>query len=84
MEYEIRPDNMTMQEGNENEVCNECKLPRPENYAADQDLVWIGCDVCEKWFHVVCVGMDPETDVTGLDYTCTSCNSNNRNERGFD
>ena len=83
MEYEIRPDNMNNQDGNE-EVCNECKLPRPEKYAADQDLVWIGCDVCEMWFHVVCLGMASETDVTGLDYTCKNCINNSRNERGFD
>lgn len=43
---------------NVKETCNFCG-----NFEAGdstQEVKWIKCDICEKWFHIFCVGVDEE------------------------
>ncbi|KAF5476271.1 hypothetical protein F2P56_008002 [Juglans regia] len=41
------------------------------NYSADE--FWIGCDVCEKWFHGKCVKITPAKAENIKQYKCPSC-----------
>nr|GMD43348.1 PHD finger protein ALFIN-LIKE 1-like [Ipomoea batatas] len=41
------------------------------NYNADE--FWIGCDVCERWFHGKCVKMTPAKAEIIQQYKCPSC-----------
>ncbi|EFJ25244.1 hypothetical protein SELMODRAFT_99900 [Selaginella moellendorffii] len=49
------------------------------NYTSDE--FWIGCDVCEKWFHGKCVKITPARAEHIKKYKCPSC-SNNKRARG--
>lgn len=49
---------------------------------------WIQCDQCDKWFHIICVGLTPDTIPDQNDkYYCPNCrelsNSNMKLGRGF-
>ncbi|MQL97033.1 hypothetical protein Taro_029716 [Colocasia esculenta] len=41
------------------------------NYNADE--FWIGCDVCERWFHGKCVKITPAKAESIKHYKCPSC-----------
>ncbi|XP_009346325.1 PHD finger protein ALFIN-LIKE 1 [Pyrus x bretschneideri] len=41
------------------------------NYNADE--FWIGCDICEKWFHGKCVKITPAKAENIKQYKCPSC-----------
>jgi len=41
---------------NEDEICQKCHKARPEDFPLGQDVEWVGCDKCSKWYHVLCVG----------------------------
>ncbi|CAI0539679.1 unnamed protein product, partial [Linum tenue] len=41
------------------------------NYNADE--FWIGCDICERWFHGKCVKITPAKAETIKQYKCPSC-----------
>ncbi|EXB59013.1 PHD finger protein ALFIN-LIKE 1 [Morus notabilis] len=41
------------------------------NYNADE--FWIGCDICEKWFHGKCVKITPAKAESIKQYKCPSC-----------
>ncbi|KAL2229550.1 UNVERIFIED_CONTAM: PHD finger protein ALFIN-LIKE 1 [Sesamum indicum] len=41
------------------------------NYNADE--FWIGCDVCERWFHGKCVKITPAKAENIKQYKCPSC-----------
>ncbi|TKY65829.1 PHD finger protein ALFIN 1 [Spatholobus suberectus] len=42
------------------------------NYNADE--FWIGCNICEKWFHGECVKITPAKAENIKQYKCPSCN----------
>ena len=43
---------------------------------------WVQCDVCESWFHNVCIDMpDRAGYFDAIDYVCESCNSDVANNR---
>ncbi|KAL2337746.1 hypothetical protein Fmac_012192 [Flemingia macrophylla] len=42
------------------------------NYNADE--FWIGCDICERWFHGKCVKITPAKAASIKQYKCPSCN----------
>ncbi|TYI33334.1 hypothetical protein ES332_A04G125700v1 [Gossypium tomentosum] len=58
-------------EDNEDEhgetLCGSCG----GNYNADE--FWIGCDVCERWFHGKCVKTTPAKAESIKQYKCPSC-----------
>jgi hypothetical protein len=37
------------------------------------DEFWIGCDVCEKWYHGKCVKITPAKAESIKQYKCPSC-----------
>ena len=43
------------------------------NYTADE--FWIGCDICEKWFHGKCVKITPARAEHIKQYKCPSCST---------
>lgn len=38
--------------------CSKCD----QKYVKDSDRVWVGCDRCEKWYHLECSGLDFDED----------------------
>lgn len=36
----------------ESEICDACKM------TGDPGSVWIGCDKCDKWYHIGCEGLN--------------------------
>ncbi|CAA2969571.1 PHD finger ALFIN-LIKE 1-like [Olea europaea subsp. europaea] len=46
------------------------------NYDADE--FWIGCDICEQWFHGKCVKITPAKAENIKQYKCPSCTKRNR------
>ncbi len=53
----------------EEDRCNKCKLvdpPMGSNTDADN---WITCDVCDKWHHNVCVGLNENAKT----FVCEFC-----------
>ncbi|KDP24443.1 hypothetical protein JCGZ_25007 [Jatropha curcas] len=42
------------------------------SYSADE--FWIGCDICERWFHGKCVKITPAKAESIKQYKCPSCN----------
>ena len=49
-------------------VRNVREIMKNDDETRQQD--WIGCDVCPKWFHYQCVGLDSIPDDTWL---CPYC-----------
>ena len=39
-----------------NDLCNDCKRKWPKGLARDDDVHWVTCDICDMWYHCVCVG----------------------------
>jgi len=37
--------------GEQLEICVICRKACPENQPADQEILWVGCEKCEKWYH---------------------------------
>ena len=48
-------------------LCGSCG----ENYSADE--FWIGCDICERWYHGKCVKITPAKADSIKQYKCPSC-----------
>ena len=34
---------------------------------------WIGCDLCDKWYHLTCVNVDVTDDIKNKDWYCPDC-----------
>ncbi|KAM7491918.1 hypothetical protein LguiA_034839 [Lonicera macranthoides] len=43
------------------------------NYSADE--FWIGCDICERWYHGKCVKITPAKAENIKQYKCPSCST---------
>lgn len=41
----------------------------------NEDEFWIGCDICERWYHGKCVKITPAKAESIEQYKCPSCNS---------
>ncbi|KAH7548379.1 hypothetical protein JRO89_XS14G0111100 [Xanthoceras sorbifolium] len=50
-----------------NTLCGSCG----DNYNADE--FWIGCDICEQWYHGKCVKITPAKAESIKQYKCPSC-----------
>lgn len=56
------------------EICFLCRNTRPENQPADQEKIeWVGCEKCENWYHILCVGFKNQSEVDNIDYICQNC-----------
>ncbi|CAA7392845.1 unnamed protein product [Spirodela intermedia] len=49
------------------------------NYNADE--FWIGCDICERWFHGKCVKITPARAESIKQYKCPSCSGSKRSRQ---
>jgi hypothetical protein len=55
---------------NENEICQKCYKARPDNFPLQQDFDWVGCDRCNKWYHVICMGFTSSEQLADRDFIC--------------
>lgn len=56
--------------------CAKCNSLQATVGAEDQDGLtsWIGCNGCQKWFHIVCAGFKDSREVRTVDkYICLDC-----------
>ncbi|EDO07619.1 PHD-zinc-finger like domain family protein [Babesia bovis T2Bo] len=55
-------------------VCFSIYFERSPGLPGD-DLHWIGCDGCERWFHLVCAGLwaDGHVDANSPNWFCLAC-----------
>lgn len=44
-----------------------CRMPNETSRSM------VSCDVCEEWYHRNCVNLCEEEDLSGVDWTCMSC-----------
>ena len=55
--------------------CGTCSGPHTS------DEFWIGCDICEKWYHGKCVKITPAKAEHIEQYKCPSCIGNHKRHR---
>ena len=53
------------------ERCFSCKKANVRG-SASKEVEWVACDLCEKWYHVICEGACDE-DLVSENYTCKLC-----------
>lgn len=53
----------------DDELCAAGKCTRPQG----DEVGWVQCDVCEKWYHLACVGLSPEKAEAMDSYNCQQC-----------
>lgn len=51
------------------EICAAPSCSRPSG----DEVGWVQCDVCEKWYHLACVGLSPERAEAMDSYNCRLC-----------
>nr|XP_054751747.1 lysine-specific demethylase 5A-like isoform X1 [Lytechinus pictus] len=61
--------NVDGDEDDDDEICSAKKCLRP----LGDDINWVQCDMCEKWYHLLCIGMkqQPEEDEEFFCRVCT-------------
>ena len=52
-------------------VCNQVNLPAKRGRPRIQNISWVDCDRCARWFHIVCLGFKNESLVQN--YVCMTC-----------
>uniref|UniRef100_A0A8C1W774 [histone H3]-trimethyl-L-lysine(4) demethylase n=1 Tax=Cyprinus carpio TaxID=7962 RepID=A0A8C1W774_CYPCA len=45
-------------------------------------VYWVQCDCCNRWFHMICVGVSAEL-AAEEDYMCVTCSTTNTGRRNF-
>ncbi|XP_030827948.1 lysine-specific demethylase 5A isoform X2 [Strongylocentrotus purpuratus] len=60
--------NVDGDEDEDDEVCSAKKCLRP----LGDDINWVQCDCCEKWYHLLCIGMKQQPD-EDEDFVCRIC-----------
>ena len=74
-EREIKSGNNVTQEA----TCASCNLVRiPTDTEAEgegeEEVTWIGCDGCKRWFHICCAGFENDRQVRTVDkFICNEC-----------
>ncbi|KAL3435683.1 JmjC domain-containing histone demethylation protein 1 [Aspergillus tetrazonus] len=54
--------------------CATCNLVRIPVDNEDQDVTWISCDGCKRWFHIVCAGFKNDRETRTVDkFICKTC-----------
>lgn len=51
------------------EICAAASCSRPQG----DEVGWVQCDICEKWYHLACVGLSPERAEAMDSYNCRLC-----------
>ncbi|KAH3668501.1 hypothetical protein OGAPHI_002255 [Ogataea philodendri] len=63
---------MTVQNIN-NDTCSVCHCADDTDAGLAPQPVWIGCEVCARWFHALCVGLKRHELELIAEYHCTDC-----------
>ena len=58
-------------EEEEEERCFSCKKANVCG-SGSKEVEWVTCNLCEKWYHVICEGACDE-DLVSENYTCKLC-----------
>lgn len=53
----------------DDEICAAASCTRPQG----DEVGWVQCDICEKWYHLACVGLSPEKAEAMDSYNCKTC-----------
>ncbi|KAJ0416044.1 hypothetical protein BJY00DRAFT_317283 [Aspergillus carlsbadensis] len=55
--------------------CAACNLVRiPVNISDQDDVTWISCDGCKRWYHIVCAGFKNDRETRTVDkFICKTC-----------
>ena len=53
----------------DDEICASSACTRPQG----DEVGWVQCDICEKWYHLACVGLSPEKAEAMDSYNCRLC-----------
>ena len=76
--------------GNENCQATECREPigevnccilcyvylRISDYCLVQQVYWVQCDECDRWYHFFCIGLEPSDIKEDEDFNCDMCLNN--------
>ena len=52
-------------------ICNEAPAATP---ALEQNVLWLQCERCEKWYHAPCVGVDAANFDEDKEWYCNKAN----------
>ncbi|XP_015761819.1 PREDICTED: LOW QUALITY PROTEIN: lysine-specific demethylase 5A-like [Acropora digitifera] len=52
----------------DDEICAATSCTRPQG----DEVGWVQCDVCEKWYHLACVGLSEKAEAMDS-YSCKTC-----------
>ena len=69
-------------DGDNPECCQACNssnymAPPTATPAQEQDVLWLQCERCEKWYHAPCVGVDANTFDADKEWYCCEENEGN-------
>lgn len=53
----------------DDEICAAPSCTKPQG----DEVGWVQCDTCEKWYHLACVGLSPEKAEAMDSYNCKTC-----------
>ncbi|KAL3457717.1 hypothetical protein BJX64DRAFT_243599 [Aspergillus heterothallicus] len=55
--------------------CAACNLVRiPADTSDQDDVTWISCDGCKRWYHIVCAGFKNDREIRTVDkFICKTC-----------
>ncbi|KAL2844325.1 JmjC domain-containing histone demethylation protein 1 [Aspergillus pseudoustus] len=55
--------------------CAACNLVRiPVDTSDQDDVTWISCDGCKRWYHIVCAGFKNDREIRTVDkFICRTC-----------
>ena len=62
------------------DVCNICKGTEENRFVGiglgmriiDEEVDWVQCNACDKWYHLLCLDIDDPDDI-GEEYYCPNC-----------
>ncbi|KAL4998123.1 JmjC domain-containing histone demethylation protein 1 [Aspergillus recurvatus] len=70
----LKKEHDTESNGSSQASCATCNLVRIPIDNEDQDVTWISCDGCKRWFHIVCAGFKNDRETRTVDkFICKTC-----------
>ena len=66
---DVEEDDDDDDDDDDDEICASSGCTRPQG----DEVGWVQCDICEKWYHLACVGLSPEKAEAMDSYNCRLC-----------
>ena len=66
---DVEEDDDDDDDDDDDEICAAASCTRPQG----DEVGWVQCDICEKWYHLACVGLSPEKAEAMDSYNCKAC-----------